>query len=338
MEKSRDKQVLLTTTVGSFPKPEELKRARFLFSQGKLSAEDLRKLEEKATRECVQKQDAIGLDILVDGEMYRGDMSTYFAENLEGFKISGLVRSYGNRYYRKPICVGKLRRTRPITIAWWKFAQGLTRKPVKGMLTGPYTMMDWSFNEYYKNRREFCLALAGVIHEEALDLEKNGAEYIQIDEPAVSTRPEEMDLAIEAMRIVTKGLKARTITHICYGDFQAIYPKLLKMPIDQIDLELANRDFELLDFFREKAPFTKEIGLGVLDVHSHRVEDKETVKRGIRKALETLAPEKIFVDPDCGLKTRLPEEAWQKLQVMVEATREVREELKAPVRAGCASR
>ena len=338
MSKTNGHQVLLTTTVGSFPKSEELKRARFQLSQGKLSKADLRKLEEKATRECIQKQDAIGLDILVDGEMYRGAMSTYFAENLEGFKISGLVRSYGNRYYRKPICTGKLVRTRPITIDWWNFAQGLTQKPVKGMLTGPYTMMDWSFNEHYKNRREFCLALAGVIHEEALDLQKHGAAYIQIDEPAVSTRPEEMDLAIEAMGIVTKGLKARTITHICYGDFQAIYPKLLKMPIDQIDLELANRDYELLDFFRKTAPFTKEIGLGVLDVHSHRVEDKEKVKRGIRKALEMMPAARIFVDPDCGLKTRTAEESWQKLSVMIDAVREMREELKSPTREGVASR
>ena len=148
------------------------------------------------------------------------------------------------------------------------------------MLTGPYTIMDWSFNEAYPSRRDFALALAEVVHEEAVDLERAGAQYIQIDEPAVSTRPEEIDLAIETMKIVTKGLTAKTITHICYGDFEKIYPQMLNLAVDQIDLELANRDFALLDLFKKK-PFTKEIGLGVLDVHQHDIDSKEKIKRGL---------------------------------------------------------
>ena len=323
---------LLTTTVGSFPKPEYLQKARDEFYRGKLTKEKLVELEKQATREIVQKQEELGLDILVDGEMYRGDMVTYFAEHLEGFKVSGLVRSYGNRYYRKPIAVGPIRRKTPVTIPWFTFTQSLTKKPVKGMLTGPYTIMDWSFNEAYPSRRDFALALAEVVHEEARDLEKAGAQYIQIDEPAVSTRPEEIDLAIETMKIVTTGLTAKTITHICYGDFEKIYPQMLNLAVDQIDLELANRDFALLDLFKKK-PFTKEIGLGVLDVHRHDIDTKEKIKRGIKKALEILAPEKIYVDPDCGLKTRTPEEAFAKLKVMVEARNEVRKELQMdPVR------
>lgn len=317
---------LLTTTVGSFPKPDYLQKARNAFYRGKLSREKLYELEKQATREVIQKQEEIGLDILVDGEMYRGDMVTYFAEHFEGFKISGFVRSYGNRYYRKPIAVGKIRRKAPVTISWFSFAQSLTKKPIKGMLTGPYTIMDWSFDEYYPSRRDFTLALAEVVHEEALDLQKAGAQYIQIDEPAVSTRPEEIELAVEAMKIVTDSLKAKTITHICYGDFEKIYPAMLNFAVDQIDLEMANRDFELLDLFKKK-PFTKEIGLGVLDVHRHDVDSKEKVKRGIKKALEVLTPEKIYIDPDCGLKTRTPEEAFAKLKVMVAARDEVRKEL-----------
>ncbi len=317
---------LLTTTVGSFPKPDYLKQAREEYYRGRLNGEALHELEKRATREVIQKQEELGLDILVDGEMYRGDMVTYFAELLEGFKMSGLVRSYGNRYYRKPIAVGEIRRKAPVTIPWFVFTQSLTRKPVKGMLTGPYTIMDWSFNESYPSRRAFALALAEVIHEEAVDLEKAGARYIQIDEPAVSTRPEEISLAIETMRIVTRGLTAKTITHICYGDFEKIYPQMLELAVDQIDLEMANREFALLDLFR-KRPFTKEIGLGVLDVHRHDIDSKEKVKRGIKKALELFAPEKIYVDPDCGLKTRTPEEAFAKLKVMVEARDEVRQEL-----------
>src|SRR3989338_5667869 len=275
--------ILPTTTVGSLPKPDYLTKARFKFSRNQMSREELTELERKATKEWIEFQEEIGVDILVDGEMYRGDMVTYFAENFKGFAISGLVRSYGNRYYRKPVAVGEIERLNPVTVEWYQFAQGLTKKPVKVMLTGPYTIMDWSFDEFYPSRRDFCLRLAEVIHEEAKDLEGSGAEYIQIDEPAVSVRPEELELAIEAMGIVTAGLKAHTLTHICYGDFQRIYPKMLEIPVDQIDLELSNSEFDLLGLFK-RSPFTKEIGLGVVDVHNHKIESKEQVKARIKKA------------------------------------------------------
>lgn len=323
----REKVPLLpTTSVGSLPKPDYLKRARTQLRQGTIKEKKLRELEERATREWISFQEEIGIDLLVDGEMYRGDMVTYFAETLKGFEISGLVRSYGNRYYRKPIVVDEIKRIRSTTVDWFAFSQSLTKKPVKGMLTGPYTLMDWSFNEYYKSRRDLTLALAEVIHEEALALEKAGAEYLQIDEPAISVRPEELPLAMEAMEIVTKGIQAKTITHICYGDFEKIYPAMLELPVDQIDLELSNSDFDLLQLFK-KHPFTKEIGLGVVDVHSHAVEAKDEVKSRIEKALEVFRPEQIYVDPDCGLKTREVQEAKDKLRVMVEAAKEVRKEL-----------
>ena len=177
-----------TTTVGSFPKPDYLQKARFEFSKERISASELEELEKKATREWIEFQEEVDIDILVDGEMYRGDMVTYFAEHFKGFEISGLVRSYGNRYYRKPVAVGQIERANPVTVKWFQFAQGLTKRPVKGMLTGPYTIMDWSFDEHYASRRDFCLSLAEVIHEEAKDLEQAGAQYIQIDEPAVSVQ------------------------------------------------------------------------------------------------------------------------------------------------------
>lgn len=318
--------LLPTTSVGSFPKPEYLKKARAQASRGEISEKKLRELEEKATREWIHFQEEIGIDILVDGEMYRGDMVTFFAETLKGFEISGLVRSYGNRYYRKPVVVDEVKRAKPMTVDWYQFAQSLTKKPVKGMLTGPYTIMDWSFNEYYKDRRELTLAIAEVIREEAFDLEKAGAQYIQIDEPAVSVRPEELSLAVEAMGIVTKGLKAKTLTHICYGAFEKIYPGMLDIPVDQIDLELSNSNFSLFELFK-KHPFTKEIGLGVVDVHSHAIEPKEKVVDRIKAALEVFRPEQIYVDPDCGLKTREVQEAKDKLRVVVEAAKEVRKGL-----------
>src|SRR3989338_7579928 len=315
-----------TTTVGSFPKPDYLQKARFEFSKERISASELEELEKKATREGIEFQEEVDIDLLVDGQMYHGDLVTYFAEHFKGFEISGLVRSYGNRYYRKPVAVGQIERANPVTVKWFQFAQGLTKRPVKGMLTGPYTIMDWSFDEHYASRRDFCLRLAEIIHEEAKDLERAGAEYIQIDEPAVSVRPEELELAIEAMGIVTNGLKAYTLTNICYGDFPKIYPKMLDIPVNQIDLELSNNEFDLLDLFK-RAPFTSDIGLGVLDVHSHRTETKDEVKVRIQKALKFIPKEKIYVSPDCGLKTREVEEAKAKLRVMVEATKEIREAL-----------
>jgi 5-methyltetrahydropteroyltriglutamate--homocysteine methyltransferase len=318
--------MLLTTTVGSFPKPTYLSKARNDYGKGRFSEQEVSELERNATEECIHLQESVGLDILVHGEMERGDMVTHFAEKMEGFGISGLVRSYGNRYYRKPVVKAQVKRDRPITVEMLEFAQGLTTKPVKGMLTGPYTMCDWSFNEFYPDRKSLVLALAGEIRKEVLDLEKTGAKYIQIDEPAISTRPDEIDLAIEAMKIVTQGVKAKTISHICYGDFAAIYPRILHLAVDQLDLEFANCDFANLDVFKNP-PFTKEIAVGVVDVHSHVIESKEQVKEGIRKALEVFPTEKVYIAPDCGLKTRTWEEAEAKLRVMVQAVKEIKEEL-----------
>ena len=319
---------LLTTAVGSYPKPEYLTRARSQVARGKMDPSELRQLEREATAHWIQIQDELGLDILVDGEMYRGDMVTYFSENMEGFKISGLVRSYGNRYYRKPIAVGPVGSKVPISLEWWEYAQSHTSKPVKGMLTGPYTMADWSFNEYYPSFEEFVLDMARVVHEEAVELEKAGAKYIQIDEPAVSTRPEEMELASRALGIVTDGLDAFTITHICYGDFALVYDHLINLPVGMLDLEMANSNYGLLETFRkDPLPQNMSLSMGVTDVHSHVIEGVEEIKAGIKKGLEVLPPERLYIDPDCGLKTRQEDEAIAKLRNIVQAVREVKREL-----------
>lgn len=317
--------MLETTTVGSFPKPDYLNKARGAFKRGKITREKLTELENQATEECIRMQEKLGLDILVHGEMERGDMTTYFANRLEGMSVSGLVRSYGNRYYRKPIVEGEISRPRPMTVEMYKYAQSLTDKPVKGMLTGPYTMCDWSFNRFYPNRRDVVMAFANVIAEEVNDLEAAGARYIQIDEPALSTRPEEIEIAIEAMEIVTRDIKAFTISHICYGDFGKIYPRLLDLPVDNLDLEFANSDFRNLEVFKEP-PFTKGVSVGVLDIHSHVIESVDQVKNGIRQALEIFDPQKVFISPDCGLKTRTISETEAKLAVMVEAVHEIKKE------------
>ena len=319
--------LLPTTSVGSYPKPPHLIEARRKFVSGQLDTEKLHQLEEQTTREWVALQEEVGLDVFVDGEMYRGDMTTYFARNLEGFKISGLVRSYGNRYYRKPIIVGEVEWRGPITVEWWKFTHGLTRKPVKGVVTGPYTMMDWSFNEYYPSRREACLALAKALHEEVKALAKAGAKIIQVDEPAISARPEELpEFAIEAMRMVTRGVDAYFINHICYGAFEFIYPGMLELPVDNFDLEMSNSELDLIELFREH-PFSKDLSFGVVDVHSHIVEGVELVKKRIQRALEVLTPEQLWIDPDCGLKTRTREETVNKLKAIVKATQDTRAHL-----------
>jgi 5-methyltetrahydropteroyltriglutamate--homocysteine methyltransferase len=319
-------QVLLTTTVGSFGKPDYLQKARNANARGKLGESELTELERKATEEWIRRQERLDIDILVDGEMYRGDMVAYFAERLEGFKIGGLVRSYGNRYYHKPIIASKVGRPKPMTVDWFRYTQSLTDRPVKGMLTGPYTMLDWSYNEAYKTRREAALALAEVVRQEAEDLQAAGARYIQIDEPAIHARPEEIDIAIEAMGVVTQNLDAKTVSHICYGDFAAIYPKVLELPVDQLDLAMANYGYRWLELF-DKDPFTKELAIGIVDVHTHETESVATAAEGIRKGLRYVSKERLLPHPDCGLKTRSVEESEEKCRVVVEATKVVRKEL-----------
>jgi 5-methyltetrahydropteroyltriglutamate--homocysteine methyltransferase len=312
-----------TTSVGSFPKPDYLLKARADFNKGKITREQLTELERKATAFWIETQEKLGVDVFVDGEQYRGDMVAYFAERMPGFTEGGLVRSYGNRYYHKPIITGEVQWPGPVTVDWWKYAQSLTKKPIKGMLTGAYTIMDWSFNEFYPDRKATAMALAGVIRKEVEALIAAGCKIIQIDEPALSVRPEELAIATEAMEKTTQGLNAYFITHACYGAFEYIYPGMLNLAVDNFDLEMSNSDLDLLELFR-RYPFTKDISFGVVDVHSHVIEDVPAVRKRIEQALTILPKEGVWVDPDCGLKTRTVEEAIDKLRVCVEAARALR--------------
>jgi 5-methyltetrahydropteroyltriglutamate--homocysteine methyltransferase len=308
-----------TTSVGSFPKPDFLLKARADFAGKRISLGALEKAERQATAFWIRQQEELGVDVLVDGEMYRGDMVAYFAEHLGGFEEGGLVRSYGNRYYHKPIITGEVYWEEPITVEWWKYARGLTSKPLKGMLTGPYTIMDWSFPD----RLTACLALAKEIRKEVEALIEEGAKIIQIDEPAISVRPEELPVAIKAMHIVTDGLPAYFIAHICYGAFEDIYPGVPDLPVDNFDLEMSNSGRDVLELL-QKARHTKEISLGVVDVHSHVVEEERVVEQRLRRALEILPKEAIWVDPDCGLKTRTVDEAIAKMLSVVTAAKALR--------------
>ncbi len=321
-----DLPLLPTTSVGSFAKPPYLLKARSERKQEKIGDNELRKLEDQATREWIGFQESIGMDVLVDGEMYRGDMVAYFADIIPGFDPGGLVRSYGNRYYHKPIIKGKLEYPGPMTVDWWKRSQRMTKKPVKGMLTGPYTIMDWSFNEYYPDRARASFALAEIIHQEAANLIEAGCRIVQIDEPAVSVRPEELQIARQSLEIVTGGLNAYFITHICYGAFEKIYPAMLELPVHNFDLEMSNSDLDMLEYFA-RYPFTKDITFGVVDVHSHVIEDVGLIKSRIERALKYLPKEAVWIDPDCGLKTRTVEETKAKLANMQEAVNAVRDSL-----------
>ncbi len=315
--------LLPTTSVGSFAKPPYLIKARGDRKKERITAEDLYNLENQATQEWMDFQESIGMDVLVDGEMYRGDMVAYFAEIIKGFDSGGLVRSYGNRYYHKPIIKGKLEYPGPMTVDWWKRSQAMTKKPVKGMLTGPYTIMDWSFNEHYPDRAAASFAIAELIRKEVAELIKAGCKIIQVDEPAISVRPEELETAKEALNIVTEGQDAYFITHICYGAFEKIYPAMLDLPVHNFDLEMSNSDLDMLEYFA-RYPFTKDITFGVVDVHSHVIEDVELIKSRIVQALKYLPKEAVWIDPDCGLKTRTEDESKAKLsniQTAVEAVR-----------------
>jgi 5-methyltetrahydropteroyltriglutamate--homocysteine methyltransferase len=325
---------LTTTAVGSYAKPDYLTKARSQFSQGKIPLEELRKLEQQATEYWVRAQEKIGLDVLVHGEMERGDMVAYFAgepggSTIGGMKLSGLVRSYGNRYYHKPIIHDKLSWPGPMTVDMWRFAQGLTDRPIKGMLTGAYTMVEWSFDEYYPSRRDAVLDMAKVIRREVEELVKAGAKYIQIDEPAIHTRPaEDFDLAVEAMHATVDGIDAEFHTHICYGEVERIYPDMLRLPVKQIHLAFKNTDFAYLDLLRKDTyDGEKDLGVGVTDVHTRFIESVDEVKDGIRRTLELLPPERLWILPDCGLKTRTVEESEAKLQVMVDAVQDIKREL-----------
>lgn len=328
------REALLTSAVGSYPKPDYLVRARNAYAQGKLDVQELRQLERKATEYWVRVQERVGLDVLVHGEQERGDMVAYFAGEpggvvIEGMKLGGLVRSYGNRYYHKPIIAGKLRWPGPMTVDMWRFTQSLTDRPVKGMLTGPYTMVEWSFNEYYPTREEAVMDMALVIREEVKALVAAGCRYIQIDEPAIHTRPEEdFDMALEAFRRVVEGIDCEFHTHICYGPIEKIYPDVLRLPVRQIHLAFKNTGFQYLKLLEEHPwPSDKVLGVGVTDVHNHKVESVEEVVEDMKRVLKLLPPEQVWVLPDCGLKTRTPEEAEAKLRVMVEGVQRLKREL-----------
>jgi 5-methyltetrahydropteroyltriglutamate--homocysteine methyltransferase len=332
-------EILRTTVVGSHPRFSEVVKAARSIKEGTASQEDYDRLVAEATKKCIDDQMEAGIDIIADGEQGREDMQVFFAERLGGFQKGDWVRIWGNNYFRKPIVADRIKFKAAMTLDDWKFADSymqesqkkLKREGVqmKQMFTGPYTMADWSFYESHASRRDLTLDLAEALAKEAKELDKAGCPFIQIDEPALCTHPgdDEMELQREALAIITKGLKAYTAIHVCYGDFGMLFPAALDFPVDLIDLEFANNHFRTLGVLKQY-DFTKDLGFGVVDVHKKEVESVEQVKENIMLALDFLKPEQIYPKPDCGLKLLPSEEiAFKKLKAIGDAVRELREEL-----------
>ncbi|MFH0848791.1 MAG: methionine synthase [archaeon] len=322
--------LLPTTGVGSFPKPTYVTGVRGHLEEN----------SKRATGEFIKRQQDLGIDVLVDGEFYRGDMATDYYRAL-GLPISDWTRSYDNRFWKKGIVDRPLKRLEPIQVEQFRYSQGLAERPVKAMLTGPTTLANWGFNSHYKSREELVKAWADVVREEALDLIRSGAKYLQVDEPAIAERHWETELFREGLRKVTEGLGVYTITHVCYGEYPLVYPNMRKLPVDQIDIELSSEldlgvERSTLLQMIKKDPLTnyKDVAVGVIDVRPGVVvEDVKTVVGRIRTALKILAPtgeslRRIWIDPDCGFRTtKNPEIAYRKMEVMMEAVNQVRASL-----------
>ncbi|MEE8289302.1 MAG: 5-methyltetrahydropteroyltriglutamate--homocysteine S-methyltransferase [Nitrosomonadaceae bacterium] len=330
--------LLPTTTIGSFPQTPEIRQARFAFKKGKLANLEYLEAMRNEIQLVIKKQEEIGLDVLVHGEAERNDMVEYFGEQFWGYAFTeyGWVQSYGSRCVKPPILYGDVYRPEAITVDWIRYAQSLTQKPVKGMLTGPITMLMWSFVRDDQPRSITALQLALVIREEVADLERAGIRIIQIDEPAFreglplkqSDWNEYLQWATEAFRVSSSGVKDETQihTHMCYSEFNDILPAIANMDADVITIETSRSRMELLEGFGQ-FKYSNEIGPGVYDIHSPRVPDSEEMLELLEKACLVINPQQLWVNPDCGLKTRGWPETVAALEKMVGAARLLRAKL-----------
>ena len=325
-----------TTTIGSFPQTKDVKANRSAYRRGEKTKEEYVAFNREKISECIRWQEEIGLDVLVHGEYERNDMVEYFGESLGGFLFTklGWVQSYGTRCVKPPIIWGDVYRDKPITVDWSVFAQSQTDKIMKGMLTGPVTILNWSFPREDISIEESMMQIAFVIRDEVLDLEKNGIRMIQIDEAALREKlplrksdwySEYLDFAIPAFRLTHSGVKPETQihTHMCYSEFNDIIKAIDDMDADVITFEASRSDLQILDALRDNH-FETEVGPGVYDIHSARVPSVEEIVTALKGMLEKIEPDKLWVNPDCGLKTRGVKETDASLRNMVAAAKEIR--------------
>ena len=332
--------LLPTTTIGSFPQTQEIRQARAAFKKGELSKTDYEAAMKKNIAYCVQQQEQLDIDVLVHGEAERNDMVEYFGEQLDGYCFTqfGWVQSYGSRCVKPPIIYGDVSRPQPMTVTWSAYAQSLTKRPMKGMLTGPVTMMKWSFVRNDVPLSLVCKQIALALNDEVLDLEKAGIRVIQIDEPAIREAlplkrvhwDEYLSWACESFRLTSTDADDSTQihTHMCYSEFNDILPAIASMDADVITIETSRSDMELLDAF-VKFKYPNDIGPGVYDIHSPRVPTEAEVEHLLRKALNVINQRRLWVNPDCGLKTRGWAETSAALEIMVKVTKKLRAELNA---------
>lgn len=327
-----------TTTIGSFPQTKDVKANRQAYRKGEISEQEYIDFNRKKIAECVALQEEIGLDVLVHGEYERNDMVEYFGEALGGFLFTekAWVQSYGTRCVKPPVIWRDVYRKNPITVAWSVYAQSLTKKPMKGMLTGPVTILNWSFPREDISIRESIAQIALAIRDEVLDLEANGIQVIQIDEAALREKlplrksdwyTEYLDFAISAFRLTHSGVKPETQihTHMCYSEFTDIIAAIDDMDADVITFEASRSDLQILDSLRENH-FETEVGPGVYDIHSPRVPSVEEIVNALHIMLTKIEKDKLWVNPDCGLKTRGTKETEASLRNMVEAAKEIRKQ------------
>jgi 5-methyltetrahydropteroyltriglutamate--homocysteine methyltransferase len=329
-----------TTTIGSFPQTTEVRSWRAKFKKGALSEAEYNRLIEEETEKALRWQEDIGLDVLVHGEFERNDMVEYFGEQLDGFSFTqnGWVQSYGSRCVKPPIIYGDVSRPEPMTVKWSAYAQSLTKKWMKGMLTGPVTILQWSFVRNDQPRSETCTQIALAIRDEVIDLEKAGIKIIQIDEPAIREglplRKDDwrtyLDWAVKAFRISASGVRDDTQihTHMCYSEFNDIIESIANMDADVITIETSRSQMELLDVFAD-FKYPNEIGPGVYDIHSPRVPNREEMIDLLKKAEAVIPEGQLWVNPDCGLKTRGWDETKKALMEMVAAAEAMREAINA---------
>ncbi len=324
-----------TTTIGSFPQTTDIRQTRQLFRKGEIDFTAYQTKMHQQIQLAIEEQEKVGLDVLVHGEAERNDMVEYFGEQLDGYIFSrfGWVQSYGSRCVKPPIIFGDIARPCAMTVDWINYAQSLTDKPVKGMLTGPVTMLNWSFVRDDQPRSETCLQLALAIRDEVVELEKSGVNIIQIDEAALreglplrrSEWQDYLDWAVRCFRITANGVANETQihTHMCYSEFNDIIESIAAMDADVITIETSRSDMELLDVFNAFA-YPNEIGPGVYDIHTPNIPEVGYMKSLMEKAAQRIPAERLWVNPDCGLKTRQWAEVKPALEAMVEAARELR--------------
>ena len=317
---------LLTTVVGSYPKPKWLNRADELVDdpESKFDEAHLGEAHDDACRIITDEHERAGLDTVVDGEMRRNEMVEFFAERIPGYDFNGPVTVWGHNSFDKPSVVEEVTYDEPWLVDEFEFTSNVASRPVKVPITGPYTLGFWAFNEAYPSTEELVYDLADLVNEEVEKLVEAGARYIQIDEPALATTPEDHAIVGEALERIVSGIpeEIRIGLHVCYGDYSRIYPEINDYPIDEFDVELCNGDYEQVPVF-EDPEFEPDLALGVTDAHTAEVESVEEIKENILQGLRIVPPEKLTVSPDCGLKLLPREVAYGKTKNMVTAAREV---------------